>query len=140
MAVQPVTLNLPNTLYHQVQRRAEKSHRSVEDELLEVIATAISALDELPREITEAMAQLVFLDDAALERVARSTMASEQVEQMEALNLKQQREGLTPEERQELTQLLRHYEHVMLVRAKAAALLKERGYDVSNPALFTPSS
>ena len=140
MAVQPVTLNLPNTLYHQVQRRAEKSHRSVEDELLEVIATAISALDELPREITEAMAQLVFLDDAALERVARRTMASEQVEQMEALNLKQQREGLTPEERQELTQLLRRYEHVMLVRAKAAALLKERGYDVSNPALFTPSS
>ena len=138
MAVQPVTLNLPSTLYHQVQRRAEKSHRSVEDELLEVVATAISAL-ELPQEITEAMAQLVFLDDAALRQAARSTMASEQVEQMEALNLKQQREGLTPEECQALAQLLRRYEHVMLVRAKAAALLKERGYDVSNPDLFTPS-
>ena len=140
MAVQPVTLNLPSTLYHQVQRRAEKSHRSVEDELLEVVATAISALDELPQEITEAMAQLVFLDDAALGQAARSTMASEQVEQMEALNLKQQREGLTPEEHQALAQLLRRYEHVMLVRAKAAALLKERGYDVSNPDLFRPSS
>ena len=104
------------------------------------MATAISALDELPQEITEAMAQLVFLDDAALRQAARSTMASEQVEQMEVLNLKQQREGLTPEERQALAQLLRRYEHVMLVRAKAAALLKERGCDVSNPNLFTPSS
>ena len=72
------------------------------------------------------MAQLVFLDDVALRQAAQSTMASEQVEQMEALNLKQQREGLTPEESQALAQLLRRYEHVMLMRAKAAALLKER--------------
>jgi hypothetical protein len=77
------------------------------------------------------MAQLVFLDGAALRQAARSTMVSEQVGQMEALNLKQQREGLTPEERQALAQLLRRYEHVMLVRAKAAASLKERGYDIS---------
>ena len=65
-------------------------------------------------------------------------MASEQVEQMEILNLKQQRGGLTPDERQALAQMLRRYEHVMLVRAKAAALLKERGYNVLSPDLLDP--
>ena len=47
------------------------------------------------------------------------------------LNHKQQREGLTDEEIGALEDLRRGYEHVMVVRAEAAALLKERGHDVS---------
>ena len=47
------------------------------------------------------------------------------------LNSKQQREGLTDEELKTLDSLRRGYERVMVVRAEAAALLKERGHDVS---------
>ena len=47
------------------------------------------------------------------------------------LNRKQQREGLTDEEYRALDGLRRGYERVMVVRAEAAALLKQRGYDVS---------
>jgi hypothetical protein len=41
-------------------------------------------------------------------------------------------QGLTEAEVQEAATLLRQYERVMLVRAHAAALLKQRGHDVSS--------
>ncbi len=47
------------------------------------------------------------------------------------LNRKQQREGLNDEEIRALDDLRRGYERVMVVRAEAAAVLKERGHDVS---------
>jgi hypothetical protein len=51
--------------------------------------------------------------------------------ELEALHLKRQREGLTDVETQTLARLVRQYERAMLVRAQAAALLKQRGYDVA---------
>lgn len=131
MTVRSVTLELPNVLYEKVQRRAEQAHRSVEDELVEVVATAMPSFDHLPQDITEALVQLTHLDDSALWQAARSTLPSDQASEMEALNLKQQREGLTDDEQQLLNRLLRRYEQNVLVRAKAAALLKQRGHSVS---------
>jgi plasmid stability protein len=137
MNVQPVTLNLPETLYRKVQQRAEKMRRSVEDELVEVVAAALPESDDLPQEITEVLSQLSFLDDAALWQAARTRVSSDQAEQLEELNLKQQREGLIPEERQMRDQLLRRYEQTMLVRAQAASLLQEHGHDISDLTLFS---
>jgi hypothetical protein len=51
--------------------------------------------------------------------------------ELEALHLKRQREGLTESETETLARLVRQYERAMLVRAQAAALLKQRGYDVA---------
>ncbi|MCG8351897.1 MAG: hypothetical protein MI924_29375, partial [Chloroflexales bacterium] len=58
--------------------------------------------------------------------------------QLEALHLKRQRGGLTASEKQTVAALVHHYEHAMLVRPQAAVLLKQRGYDVSDPQQFTP--
>jgi plasmid stability protein len=129
MNIQPVTLNLPAPLYRQVQERAARARHSVEDELIQVVATALPTLDELPQETTEVLAQLRFLDDAELWQAARTRMLPERAEQLEQLNLKQQREGLTSDEQQEREQLLGYYEQTMLVRAQAAVLLQERGHD-----------
>jgi len=104
------------------------------------MATALPALDELPREITEVLSQLRFLDEAGLWRVARTRMLPERAERLEQLNLKQQREGLASDELQEREQLLGYYEQTMLVRAQAAVLLQERGHDVSDPTLFAASA
>ena len=136
MAVQPVTLNIPRVLYRQIERRAERARHSVEDELVEVVAMAVPTLEELPLDIAEDIAQLAYLDDAALQRAAGTTMRPEEVRLMEKLTLKQQREGLTAEERQQSDRLLHRYEHTMLLRAQAAVLLKRRGHDVSDPGAF----
>ena len=131
MTIQSVTLNLPGHLYNRLKRRAEQAHRTVEAELLEVVASAVPVADELPAELNEAISPLALLDDEALWRAARSHLPAEAAAQMENLHLKRQREGLIEAEAQTLAGLVRQYERAMLVRAQAAALLKQRGHDVS---------
>lgn len=131
MTVQSVTLNLPRALYDRLERRAAQTQRTVEDVLLDVLATAVPLADELPSDLAEALSPLTLLDDAALWRAARSHLPTEVAAELEALHLKRQREGLTDTETQTLARLVRQYERAMLVRAQAAALLKQRGYDVA---------
>jgi hypothetical protein len=71
------------------------------------------------------------LGDESLWQAAQSHLAPDVASQLESLNLKQQREGLTKQEQQTQSGLLREYERAMLIRAEAAVLLKARGYDVA---------
>ena len=95
MAVHSLTLNLPGSLYERLIRRAERTHRPVEVELLEAVATGISVDEDLPADLTQAVSALHLLDDAALWR-AQSTLPTEVATQIEDLHLKRQFEGLTP--------------------------------------------
>ena len=134
MTVQPVTVQVPSVLYDRIKRRADQSHRPVEVELLDLVAISIPGGDELPDDLAEAIASLTLLDDQALWRAARSRLAADIATRLEDLHRKRQREGLTGNETQEAEVLVRQYERIMLVRAQAAALLKDRGYDVSEVA------
>ena len=125
------TLELPEPLYEQLQARAVRRQRTVADEVLDVLTGALPATEMLPDDLEQAIAQLVFLDDAALWQAARSRLASDAVERLSELNAKRQREGLTEAEQQESELLTYQYERMVLVRAQAALLLKQRGHDVS---------
>lgn len=138
MTLQTVTVRLPDVLYQQIEQRARRMRRSVEDELVAVVAAALPTLDDLPADIADEMAQLAFLTDDELWQAARTTLTPHESERMQALLLKRQREGLTEQEQQEAERLLHRYDRTMLVRAQAAVLLKDRGYDVSN--LHHPTS
>ena len=131
MTVYPIMLHLPDTLYRKIKERAEQAQRTVEAELLEVVASAVPAADRLPDDLQTALDALATLDDDALQRAAQSRLPGEASAEMERLNLKRQREGLTELEHQSLMALARQYERNMLVRAQAAVLLKERGHDIS---------
>ncbi|MBK9715364.1 MAG: hypothetical protein IPO81_29360 [Kouleothrix sp.] len=48
MTTRTVTLDLPELLYQKLQARAAQTRRTVEDELLEVLATAVPVADDLP--------------------------------------------------------------------------------------------
>jgi hypothetical protein len=65
-------------------------------------------------------------------------MTGEQRERLAALHDKQQREPLTAEERTEEQALLCLYRETLLVRGQAAVLLRQRGYDISDPEQLTP--
>jgi plasmid stability protein len=88
MAVQAVTLHLPSPLYERLKERAEQTHRSVEAELLEVVATAVPVADDLPADLAQMISPLALLDDKALWRAARSHLPAEAAAQMEQLHLK----------------------------------------------------
>jgi plasmid stability protein len=132
MTLQTVTLNVPDVLYARLKQRAQQANRTVEAELLEVLATAVPVADELPADLEAALSPLALLDDESLWRAAQNQLAPEAAAELENLHLKRQREGLTAAETQTLAGLVRQYERAMLVRAQAAALLKQRGHDVSS--------
>ncbi len=132
MNAQAVTLHLPLQIYDRLKRRADETHRSVEDELMEVVTHSVPAADEdLSPELSEAVLALRGLDDDALRKAATDHFPEDAAARFQALNLQQQREGLSASELGELAELRRGYERVVLVRAEAAWLLKERGHDVS---------
>jgi len=83
------------------------------------------------------MTQLAFLDDEDLWRAAQLQVLPEENTRIQFLTLKRPAEGLSHEEQAEVEQLLQRYDHVMLVRAQAMALLRERGFDLSN--LLSPA-
>ncbi len=71
------------------------------------------------------------LEDESLWRAARAHLAPADARRLEELHQKRQREGLEDAEAWELGPLVRQYERFLLVRAQPAALLKQRGHDVS---------
>ena len=131
MTVHSVTLDIPATLYSRIEQRAARTQRSVEEELLDVLTSALPASEDLPADLAAALAPLALLDDTALWRAAQSHLSADAVARLEALHLKRQSEGLSDTEEAEVARLVRQYERTMLVRARAVALLKQRGKDVS---------
>lgn len=132
MAAQVVTVNLPIPLYERLARRATSAHRTVEAELVDAITTVLDEPGELPTDTAEAIAALHLLEDADLWRAARQCLTAERAAEIEELHLKRQREGLSASEGETLATLMKEYTRVMLLRARSAALLKQRGHDVSD--------
>ena len=93
--------------------------------------------DDLPPELVDEMAALALLNDTALWRMARRTLSSGQQKRMDTLLQEKGRGKLLPEEQRILDQLLTEYEGTVLTRAHAAVLLEQRGYDVSDPSVFS---
>ena len=136
MSTQTVTLQMPGPLYDQLMHRAVETERSFEEEMLDVLAAVLPGRGELPADLKQAIDSLVVLDDAALWQAAESRLADDIASELEALHDKRDGVGLTDSESQQLAALLRRYERHLLVRAQAAALLRERGHDVTR--LLTP--
>jgi plasmid stability protein len=131
MTSQIVTLELPEPLYERLRSRAAQARRSIEAEARETLASAIQGHEDLPADLEAAIAPLALLSDAELWQAGRTRLPQEAADQLAALNLKHQREGLTEAEAATSAALIHQYERVMLIRAQAAALLKQRGHDVS---------
>ena len=71
------------------------------------------------------------MDDAQLWQVARSQLTGEASRELESLHWKRQREGLLRDEQQRAEELERLFDRIVLLRSQAAALLKQRGHELS---------
>jgi hypothetical protein len=95
------------------------------------MATLPDEPDELSADMAEAIAALHLLGDEELWRAGRQYLAPEKSSEIEELHRKRQRDGLSASELEALATLMKEYTRIMLVRARSAALLKQRGHDVS---------
>lgn len=134
MSQQAITVHLPEHLYRRVHKRAQDLNHSLEDEITAVIEGLVNE-DEwghIPLDISEEVKQLPFLDNDHLWRTAQMQVSAEKSDRMQELTEKQGSEGLTESEREEAAQLQHLAHRIMLLRAEAAILLKERGEDISS--------
>jgi hypothetical protein len=133
-----VTLSLSDSVYEQIERAAEKARRPVNDILRDAVAAVASLAGVAPGRGRDALAQMAYLNDAALWQAARAAMSAEQRARLEFLHDQKREQGLGADEAAEESALLALYRETLLVRAQAAVLLKQRGYDVSDPTQFEP--
>jgi hypothetical protein len=133
MAVQTVTLNIPEPIYQRARHAAEVLQRQVEDVILDTLATTLPTLDDAPAEMASELAAMAHLSDEALQGMANNVMAEERQELLDHLLDKQGRGVLDKAGQRELAALMAEYGRAMLRRAKAVALLIGRGRPV--PAL-----
>jgi len=134
--IQTFTLNLPNLLGARIQRLAYKFKKTEQEILLDAITTALPPLVGVVPELADELAELTFLNDAILWRIARSTLPKEEYNQMDELLARQGQGKIAATEQQTLDELVQQSQHLILKRGQAAVLLQQRGYDLSNPEIL----
>ncbi|MCC6626580.1 MAG: hypothetical protein IT340_04160 [Chloroflexi bacterium] len=131
MAVQTMTLTIPDDTYDELRRRAQRDQRSVEAEALRAVEAGLAAEPPLPPDLTATLQALALLDDDALWQAAHARLPAAEQSLLTTLNDKHQRVGLTEAERRTAADLAERQGRVVAMRAEAVALLHRRGHDVS---------
>ncbi len=135
--MQTITISLPETVYKQFKRRSRQNRRAMADEVTAAVMKVLPDDELLPPNLERELAQLRLFANHDLQRAAQMMATDEESERMQQLTEKQQRIGLTPDEQQAARLLSRFFNRIMLVRAEAAVLLQERGFDISHLGAFS---
>jgi hypothetical protein len=107
---------------------AETVAQPVEQLLLNYLKTLAAPLPVLPPDTQAELDALQHLSDDALWTIAREQMPEDVQVRAHALMDKNSRSVMTDEEHAELAQLVERGDRLMLRKAEAAALLRQRGY------------
>ncbi len=129
-------LRVPDPIFRRLKARAEHCHRSVEEELIDLAASASSEEDALSSEQEQRLDAMKAPTDTELWSVLRRPLPSTSARALERLNQKRAAAALSEAETRRQARLVEQCEWNMLVRAQAASLLAERGHDVTE--LFQP--
>lgn len=125
MTNRTLTITLPDPLYEQLAARSARSRRPLEDETIVLLSTSLVE-EALSPAVEEWLEQMALLSDAELTQAATVQATDEESARMQMLLEKQQRAGLTADEQRDVEQLAAHFERIMLTRAEATRLLRER--------------
>lgn len=136
MMTTSVTIDLPNPLVQQLESIAREQHRSVSEMVRERLLQTWPSLPALPDDVEMELALFTGLSDDVLWLLARSTLAVSDREELANVNTLAQQRVLTELEQARQQALLDAYDRVMVRRAQAALLLKQRGYDISDPGIL----
>lgn len=123
------TVNVPVAyeLYQRLKQAARWQDKSVEVVLSETLDSVLPAQASIPLTISEELNELASLPTAILLQVAHEVMSDADQAAIEQLVDWQAIRVLTDAEQQRLASLQAEYERILLRKARAFALLAERG-------------
>ena len=90
----------------------------------------------LPAELADNLAALALFSDDALWAAVESSLSPAQQRRLEQLSTMADARSLTVAESSELVQMLELFDRSVLRRAKALAILAQRGYEIPNQTAF----
>ena len=130
MAISMVPVQLPEPLVERLRRASDLTHRSVE----EIAATSLEAVlpptPNLPPDIADELAALHLFSDEALWAAAEPSLSPSEEHRLNQLNATAGERDLTRAEDAEQTSLIATYRRSVLRRAKALAILAQRGHPI----------
>jgi hypothetical protein len=127
---QTVSIHLPQSLFQRLQRIAAVTHRSVEDVLTTTVDVALPPAADIPADLADELAAMVLFSDESLKAATHSSLSAAQQERLAQLSHAGGARVLTAAEKRELDYLLDYYDRAVLRRARALAILTQRGYDI----------
>ena len=122
-----IQLTMPPATYAQIRERAARERHSIEEEALQLVDAGLTGEPSLPPDLVATLAAMALLDDKALHQATRLRLLAAEAALFAALNDKDQRDGLTPAERQVVEELAARHGRIVAMRAEATALLHQRG-------------
>lgn len=131
MATQRVTVELSDPVFQQLVRIAEATSQPIEVLAAQSIASNLPpSADNAPPEMQAELLQMQTLSIDELLEIAQAQIESEQQARHTALLEKNQKDEISPEERQELSELRSYVDRLMLRKAYAWAVLRWRGHRI----------
>ena len=127
MALEIVTLHLPDTVMRRAQQAAHALQRPLEEVLTTVLAASLPNIDDAPPEMQAELNRMTWLSDQELWSIARAGLPEEDQRRLRRLTELLSQRPLTEEEQTGLDALRQEYGRVTLRKARAYALLSLRG-------------
>lgn len=127
-----VTRPVPDYIYDRARQIAEGTEQSIEAVLLQQLKDAFAEpLSTLPPDEQRELKALIHLSEEALWTIAREQMAQDKQAHMQELMDANAQGTLDKARRSELEDLVAQGQRLSLRKARAAALLTDRGYRVT---------
>jgi hypothetical protein len=136
MMTTAITVELPPAAYEQLRRTAVRQNRQVAEVVRDLVLRELPELPSLPADVEVELASFSQLSDDVLWLIARNTLTREQQRDLADLNDDAQSRPLTAAEQARQQALIHAYDRMLVRRAQAALVLKQRGYDLTDLAVL----
>jgi len=123
-----IAVQLPEPLFQRLKRAADLTHRSVEEIAATTLEAALPLAPDVPPEIANELTAMHLFSDAALWAATAPSLSPTEEYRLNQLNLAAAERELTGAEQAEQQSLIVAYRRSVLRRAKALALLAQRGH------------
>ena len=130
MATTTIAVHIPESLFLKLKRAADLTHRSVEDVTVTSLEAALPAEPNLPPDIANELTAMHLFSDEALWAATAPSFSPTEEYRLTQLNTATGERDLTPAEEAEQQSLITAYQRSVLRRAKALAILAQRGHRV----------
>jgi len=132
MTAHTITLALPEPIYQHLQNQAQITTRPLNDVIFQILSQTLppEVEEDLPFNYRIELESMAYLSDEVLWQIAQSQMNQDKVALYDILLARHKTEQLTLTGKKWLTQLREDAEQLMLRKAHAYAILKNRGHQL----------